>query len=881
MRRLMVSFLAIALFAGSSTALLAQDRYVVQGTVTGTDGLARGGTAILVEGTNAGGLARSDGTYRFELRASGQVTVNATLIGHSSASEVVTLGDEEVITVNFTLGIDPLGLDELVVTGVSNPASKLESSVSITTIDPGLLEVSAPRTTAEIFRTIPGIRSEASGGDGNTNITVRGVPISAGGSKYLQLQEDGLPIFLFGDIAFATADIFLRADANLDHIEAIRGGSASTLASNSPAGIINFVSKTGALAGGSIGTTVGLDYNSTRFDFNYGGPVGESMNFHLGGFVRNGEGPRQAGFTAARGGQIKANLTRNFDTGLVRIYLKYLDDRTPAYMPGPIQVTGTNENPDWESVAGFDAQGDGLQSVFLQSNFGLDGSGGRRVSDVSDGMRALSKTIGAEVSFDFGDGWNVQSRARIASNSGRFLAPFSAAVGTPADILAAVDGAIDPDLTGATLSISHTGDPFSGNLLQVITLFDTELEDFDNTITDTRISKTQDNVTFTGGLFKGVQRIKMSWLWNQYLTEVRGDNAALVDITDASGTKISETGQIGFGVPFWGNCCQVQYNSSFDVTAPYAELSIAASPTVNFDASVRVDIVDVRGVGAGGVQGEVDINNDGDISPIEESVSSIDQSQRNPVDYDFDYASYSAGLNVMLNDNQAVFGRFSHGASAKADRAIFPTGTYVDPIQFGPKDEIDQAEIGLKQQFSNGGLFLTGFYASTTEEGGFEATTQAVIENDYQAFGAELEASFVFDAVDFRGAVTWTDAEITSGDNDGNTPRRQPSLMYNLIPTVGFGDEGQHRFGVSLIGQTKTYAQDSNELVMPAYNIVNAFLSVGITEGLHVSVGANNLFDTIGITESEEGSITENQVNFVRARSITGRSLTASLGYSF
>ena len=106
-------------------------------------------------------------------------------------------------------------LEDVVITGVVNPKAKIKSSVSITTMDVKQIEQSAPRSTAEIFRSIPGIRSESSGGEGNSNISVRGVPISSGGSKYLQIQEDGLPVLLFGDISFATADIFTRFDGNV------------------------------------------------------------------------------------------------------------------------------------------------------------------------------------------------------------------------------------------------------------------------------------------------------------------------------------------------------------------------------------------------------------------------------------------------------------------------------------------------------------------------------------------------------------------------------------------------------------------------------------------------------------------------------------------
>ena len=83
-------------------------------------------------------------------------------------------------------------LEDVVITGVANPKAKIKSSVSITTLGVQQIEQSAPRSTAEIFRSIPGIRSESSGGEGNSNISVRGVPISSGGSKYLQSRMENI-----------------------------------------------------------------------------------------------------------------------------------------------------------------------------------------------------------------------------------------------------------------------------------------------------------------------------------------------------------------------------------------------------------------------------------------------------------------------------------------------------------------------------------------------------------------------------------------------------------------------------------------------------------------------------------------------------------------
>ncbi len=859
--------------AFSIVSSLSAQTVSIQGTVTDESGEALTGATVFVkESTNIGTGTDAEGKYELEVNRPTPFTLIVSYIGYSRTEVVV----EKAGQVDIRLASDALGLDEVVVTGVVNSKSKLESSVSITTLKPvGILQ-SSPRTTAEIFRTIPGIRSESSGGDGNTNITVRGVPISAGGSKYLQLQEDGLPIFLFGDIAFATSDIFLRADGNIARIEAIRGGSASTQASNSPAGIINFISKTGAVAGGSIGSTFGLDYNSFRTDFEYGSPIGNGISFHVGGFFRSGEGPRSAGYTANNGGQIKANLTKTFDNGYARVYFKHLNDRTAAYMPMPVQVTGTNADPTWESIDGFNITQGTPHSVFLQSNFGLGADGERRRADVTDGMRPLSNAIGAEFMFDLGNNWKIESRSRLSSNSGRFIAPFPASVGKTQDMLNMVADATGRDLTDAELTYAHDGTPFTGELAQVIHMFDTELKNFDNLVSDTKLSKSFENATVTLGYFKGHQNINMAWLWNSYLMEVQGDNAGLINIMTADSMQLSTGGQFAYGVPVWGNCCQVSYNSKYDINAPYASISLTPTENLNIDASFRYDMGSVRGVGAGTAQGPLDVNNDGVISPIEENVATVDFAQKNPVNYDYAYASYSVGANYKLSDKQAIFARYSHGGSAKADRAIFPSGSY---LSLGnPKDLIDQAEIGYKQKFSFGGLFVTAFYAGTTEEGGFEATTQEVIENDYTAFGLEVEGAFDFGDFDLRGALTYTKAEITSGDNMGNAPRRQPALMYNIIPTYTFGN---HAVGLSLIGQTDAFAQDNNELVMPGYLIVNAFVNVNLTKGLSLSLNANNLLDSIGITESEEGSITEGQLNYLRARSITGRSISASVRYNF
>jgi outer membrane cobalamin receptor len=131
----------------------------------------------------------------------------------------------------------------------------------------------------------------------------------------------------------------MRYDFNVAQIESIRGGSASTFASNAPGGVINLISHTGEVEGGSVQVSTGLDYDSSRVDFSYGGHLTDTLRFHVGGFYREGEGVRDSGFDGNRGGQFKFNVTQEFEGGFIRLEGKLLDDHVAGYAPAPMLVT--------------------------------------------------------------------------------------------------------------------------------------------------------------------------------------------------------------------------------------------------------------------------------------------------------------------------------------------------------------------------------------------------------------------------------------------------------------------------------------------------------------------------------------------------------------
>ena len=121
-------------------------------------------------------------------------------------------------------------VEEAFTTGVAKGRDRLDSATSTSALRSSEIEKLSARSLGDILRNIPGIRTESSTGDGNSSYTIRGLPLAAGGSKFMQLEEDGLPVLEFGDFFNLGSDIFIRADFNLAAIEAIRGGSASTFA---------------------------------------------------------------------------------------------------------------------------------------------------------------------------------------------------------------------------------------------------------------------------------------------------------------------------------------------------------------------------------------------------------------------------------------------------------------------------------------------------------------------------------------------------------------------------------------------------------------------------------------------------------------------------
>ena len=827
-------------------------------------------------------------------------------------SEIQTEGDaKEKIKSTAQDQERGLDLELIVITGVGvRKRTLLNNSVSVSNLSGFEIGDFTPRSTAEIFRNIPGIRSESSGGENNANIQVRGLPVTTGGAKFVQLQEDGLPVLAFGDITFGNADNFLRYDSTVQRIEVIRGGSASTFASNAPGAVINFISQDGEVEGGEIGVTRGLNFDTTRVDFGYGSPFAGSWQFHIGGFYRVGEGPREAGFIAEEGGQVKASLTRNFMFGHIRLSLKHLNDRTIPYLPAPVRIVDGEVEP----LEQFDFRKQALATRYLQNNTRIDSNGTLNFSDIPDGVRSVSNAVGLEFEFDLGDNWTLANRGRFSANNGSFTGSFAASVDDVSSVLTAFEGT---DLRfhngpNAGSGVSDVRD-FSNLVVQNL-LFDVSVNDLSHFVNELRLSKKIEssigNFDISAGYYKSIQNVETEWSFNTYLQEARGDNAALINVVDANGSLITTNGVATYGGfdPY--------FDLNFNRDALFGFLSYN-NDRLTLEASIRYEAMQGKGTsnlgapagGPGsfvsintddnedgivsGAEVDLDVDRDGRISRSEVGIGVVDRGNLFNIDYRVDYISYSFGANFLFTKNLAAFARYSLGASSNGDRLLLGgqgfnlSGDLMDDEL--AVDAVRQAEVGLKFQGDGQvipgrlALFITGFFADS-EESNFEVTSGRAFDRKVQSYGVEVETAYRIGAFSITGGVTATDAEITDDstnpDNVGNRPRRQAVAIYQA--TAAWSDYAWDRlysFGVNMIGTTSSFAQDNNDFKLPGFTQVNMFVNFDLVPQMTLSFNVNNAFNVFGLTEAEEGTVPENGI--VRARPINGRTMSASLKYQF
>ncbi len=791
---------------------------------------------------------------------------------------------------------DGTGLDEIVVTAAGGDKTQINTSVSVTSISASLIEDFKPSSEAELLRMIPGIQvAGTSGPGGNSNIAVRGLPVATGGAPFVQLQEDGLPTVLFGDIQFGNNDYWTRFDATVANVEGVRGGSAATYASQAPGAVINYISQTGAKEGGYIQLSKGIGYQETKVDFRYGGHISDTLYFHLGGYYKVGRGPLKAGFNVSDSVQIKGNVTKEFDDGkgYIRFLFKYADTQEPNYTGAPALATlSGNKVTSIRPYPGFDGRDQSNYSIYNQDFLIVNREGDLERVAMS-GITTKAKSIGSQFHYELSDSITVDNNMRWTDMSGAFTSPFLSASRTSSVLGSTVNGATVAAIRYA--SGPNAGQLYTGAYVDTNVNVRTNIRDIGSFANNLSLSGKFDTgsmgtLTARAGWFYMNQKIAMDWHVNKSYRELSGDNPSQLELYDSAGARLTANGIAGFNNN-WGNCCARDYDLSYTDNAPFVGLDLDNDNFV-IDGSMRFEMLRASGYAIGGSSTE--FNTPVSFNGITTNIPTINATgTREVLDYGRNYTTWTAGALWKVNPDTSVFVRASRGGRFNADRQTLSgkfnaDGSLNQLGQIPSVDFVKQYELGLKNR---GGL-LGGSYTleltllkGSFKRSDYEPTSTAqcpsggcVIDTQYKSSGAELFATYRNSGFNLVATATYTKAKRAAAGSTAYTRADGiPDLSYTVSANYDVNDIAT--IGLSATGQTG--AIDGAGIQYPGKAVFNGVLRVSPIDNLELGMQVYNLFDTFDFRGA--GGISDNSVNPVvlGGAPALGRTFTASVRYSF
>jgi outer membrane receptor protein involved in Fe transport len=801
------------------------------------------------------------------------------------------------------------GLDAIVVTASGRDRTQIETSVSVTSLGADLIQDFQPSSEAEVFKLLPGIQVPGtSGPGGNSNIAVRGLPVATGGAPFVQLQEDGLPVVLFGDIQFGNNDYWTRFDATVANVEAVRGGSATTFASQAPGAVINYISHTGQKEGGYVEAQSGIDYRQLQLNFRYGAPIGEDTYFHFGGLYKTGRGPLNAGYSLSESMQFKANFTKEFadGKGLVRVFLKFADTQEPNYTGAPALATisggkVTNVRP----FPGFDGRKDTNYSK-LNKQFLIYNLDNQLETVDMDGISTNQKSVGLQFEYEFSDTFKITNNFRGSDLKGSFASPFLGIAPTASILGSTVNGRVVRAIRYA--SGPNAGQVYTGTYLDNNVNVKTNIRELGSLVDDLTLTGKFDTgfaeITARAGFFYMEQNIAMDWHVNKSTRELSGNSPSQLDLYDSAtltsvANKITNQGISGYNNN-WGDCCARNYDLSYTNTAPYAQL-VLDNDMFNIDGSVRFERVRAKGAAIGG-GAEFNVTSGGVQIPAIRANGRFEK-----LDYSRSYTSWTAGALWKATGDLSIFGRASRGGRFNSDRQTLsnkfrPDGSLCTRAQatallctdgVTPSvDFVNQYEIGVKNRGSLGDgrytLELTLLKGDFTRSD-FEPTTTGicpgggcVIDNEFKTQGAEFYGTVRLGGFSFIANATYTKAKqkFTSTRNgtqvagSANFSRALniPDLSYSLSGNYDFSDMAS--FGLTAVGQSSTF---DGALEYPGKTIFNANLKVMPIDNIELGINVYNLFNTYDARGNGNGTFGGG----ITGTPVIGQTFTGSVRFSF
>jgi len=236
------------------------------GQITGTISNAQSGAPIsevqvYLIGQTLGALSRADGRFLILNVPAGSYEVRAERIGFEAQTQTVQVAAGGTASLDFRLGTQALGLDEIVVTGTAGAARRREIGNSITQLNVSDIPDRPVQVTDLLQGSAPGVEitggsAEAGQGKiirlrGNSSVSMTNQPIIY--IDGVRMRSQPLPIVNSLDTnsgrgARVSASPLDNINPNdIERIEVIKGSAATTLfGTEASAGVIQVFTKRGA-----------------------------------------------------------------------------------------------------------------------------------------------------------------------------------------------------------------------------------------------------------------------------------------------------------------------------------------------------------------------------------------------------------------------------------------------------------------------------------------------------------------------------------------------------------------------------------------------------------------------------------------------------------
>lgn len=760
-------------------------------------------------------------------------------------------------------------VQEIIVTGTpGGGVSRQNAAFAQTTINAADIAKLAPASTADLFRAVPGVSTESSGGQNGANIFVRGYP-SGGDAEYVTLQTEGVPFFPPSTLSFLENSQLIRVDETLKRVEAVRGGTGALFSSGQPGLTVNFVQKEGGQDFEGL-VKLGLTtFGEVRADGYVSGPLGPDTSFMAGGYYATSHGIRDPQFQAEKGGQFTANIRHDFGRGSLLVFGRYLNDHGQWLLPIPVIQDGDKIS----AYPGFDAGTGTLASSDLRLSVLNDGT---RV-DLADGRGARITNLGTNFDYDLTD--DLKMRYRVSWLKGDAdtigLVPSGAAPMSAVDYAASLGGTVN------TLVYANGGgavDPDSAVIQTGVWVVKKQIESFVN---DLNFAFKSGANTLTVGAYYASYSSNDQWNLGNGRLVTATPNARALDLTIINGDGVvQQATRNGFAQGAFFNV-----NASYDGKdyAFYAVDELEVTPQLKIDGGLRWQGHEVDGTlennGTTGPNGA-----DGDPNTLYDNGSAVLDGTFSTIHYYGHKLSWTAGANYAFTPAFGAFVRYSRGHS-------FP---FFDNLRDGNRltQKVDTYEGGLKLSTPLANAYLTVFHNK------FDGLTTTVITDGApiasvggaKTTGVELEGvvrpvpnlsiGFSGTYLDAKYQDFFTDGGAT--DLTGNTVQRQPKWQWRITPgyEAHFGNATANLYtSVAYVGDR--FSDVQNEQLLPHYVKWDAGVIVDVGDRVQFQASVDNITNKIGLTEGNPRTIGSQGSGAILARPILGRSARFSIGYKF